>query len=530
MSPPEWLTRPSSVVFSGALKKKSETTILGRHTWNVRFFVLFQHTGILGYWVNKNDFAKGIPARGAISVDRIVKVDLLDPKKRRFNLAMEQGSHTHMLQATTPAEFDSWVKHLQDYPKGSLKTLAPEEQGVRKSYDALELYGVCRELAATPFAVRFTPAQLRSLASFLTPHTYAQGESIFKPDVGGSASQTPTAVPRQSSHSVSTDEWKQPVRQASHTLDRTQRTAKHAVFYQIVNGDVALSAIDPTQDLNKLSVLTYRRGAKECVDASSLHGHMRLVRGVVAPSSNSCSTLQMSSSDLEEFLRAADPKLAQFTRTALGYEVTNVLTNVQLFNGCRPELLQALGCMFRHVALSEGEVLFKEGSPGARMYILVSGECKGSVHMADGTERVLHRYVANETIALNSLVLEMPRTMTVTATSDAVLMEMREAEWAQLWNMLPPWTQKTISVFVKEETVLSFKRYNVPFFMAIPEPKMTVLASLCMLTIHEAGFVIAKQGEVGDKFFLLAHGACSVTKHVEGESKEMEVGDRKSVV
>jgi CRP-like cAMP-binding protein len=75
---------------------------------------------------------------------------------------------------------------------------------------------------------------------------------------------------------------------------------------------------------------------------------------------------------------------------------------------------------------------------------------------------------------------------------------------------------------VKEATVLSFKRYEVPFFVAIPEPKMTVLAGLCVLSITEPGFVVARQGEVGDKFVVLAHGNCTVTKTI-GET-EMEVG------
>jgi CRP-like cAMP-binding protein len=531
---PEWLTTQNpALMMSGNMKKKSETTILSRHTWNVRFFALFQHTGILSYWLNKNDFAKGIPARGVVSVDRISKVDLVDPKKRRFNIVMEQGARVYMLQAVTVPEYDLWIKNLQEYEKGRMKLLTPEEKNVRKSPAPIELYNFCRELGYSPLAIRFTPAQMRSFASFFTSHTYAKGESIFKLTATLDVPVlTPTATAsRHASHTLGKeDEWKHTVRQTSSSLDRSSHGFTHSVnlpvYYHIVNGEVALSAIDPTQELNKLAVMSYQRLAKECVDAASLQGHLRLVRAVVPHSANSCTTLQISSADLDEFLRGMDSSLVRFVRTVMGYEIATVLTNVALFNGCRPELLQTLGCMFRHVVLEAGDILFREGSTPDRMYIVVEGECKGAVSFPDGSEKVLMKFVAHDSICIGGLVLDMPRTLTVTAVTDVILMELRRGEWTQLWNMLPSWTQKAISTYVKEITVLSFKRYSVPFFVAIPEPKMTVLANLCELSIKEPGYVIAKQGEVGDKFFLLAHGTCTVTKRVDegDESKEMEVG------
>lgn len=533
LSPPEWLTTLNQpVALSGGIKKKSETTILGRHTWNLRFFALYQYTGILSYWLNKNDFLKGIPARGVISVDRISKLDLVDPKKKRLNIVMEQGANVYMLQAVSAADYDMWIKGLQDYEKGRMKLLTTEEKSVRKTPGPAELYEFCRELGYSPFASRFTPTQMRSFASYFTSHTYAKGESIFKQSsstADAPVCATPTATSaRHTSYTVGKeDEWKHAARPASSSLDRSAHTTAGGlpVYYQILSGEVALSAIDPTQELNKLAVMTFYRGVKDCVDAASVQGQMRLVRAVVAPSAASCTTLQISSDDFDDFLRGMDPKLVRFVRTVLGYEISAVLTNVPLFKGCRPELLQTVGCMFRHVVLEEGDVLFREGSPPDRLYIVVEGECRGTVRFADGSEKVLNKFAAYDTIALNSLVLEMPRTLTVTAVTKVVLMELRKAEWTHFWTMIPSWTQKAINTFVKEATVLSFKRYSVPFFVAIPEPKMTVLAKLCELSITDPGHVIAKQGQVGDKFFLLAHGTCTVTKLVEdSDSKEMEVG------
>ena len=72
----------------------------------------------------------------------------------------------------------------------------------------------------------------------------------------------------------------------------------------------------------------------------------------------------------------------------------------------------------RHVALAEGEVLFRQGDPSDVVYVIDSGTLDVSVARSDGTEEVLARLGPGQHVGELGPLLGLQRSATARATSD----------------------------------------------------------------------------------------------------------------
>ena len=102
--------------------------------------------------------------------------------------------------------------------------------------------------------------------------------------------------------------------------------------------------------------------------------------------------------------------------------VDDALMHAPLFAALDPEGAAALRASLIERAMSKGEVLFAEGDPGDRMYVILEGKVKLGRTSSDGRESLLLILGPGEMFGELSLFDPGPRTSTATALTDAVVL------------------------------------------------------------------------------------------------------------
>jgi CRP/FNR family transcriptional regulator, cyclic AMP receptor protein len=102
--------------------------------------------------------------------------------------------------------------------------------------------------------------------------------------------------------------------------------------------------------------------------------------------------------------------------------VDDVLRYAPLFAALDEEAATALRSSMAEVTLERGQVLFREGEPGDRLYVVVEGKIKLGRTSADGRENLLAVLGPGEMFGELSLFDPGPRTATATGVTDSALM------------------------------------------------------------------------------------------------------------
>src|SRR5674476_701545 len=105
----------------------------------------------------------------------------------------------------------------------------------------------------------------------------------------------------------------------------------------------------------------------------------------------------------------------------------DVVLSAPLFSSIDPEAAGALRATMTLVTLERGDVLFREGEPGDRLYVIATGKVKVGRRAPDGRENLLAVLGPGEMIGELSLFDPGARTATATAVADTSLYELEHS-------------------------------------------------------------------------------------------------------
>jgi len=106
----------------------------------------------------------------------------------------------------------------------------------------------------------------------------------------------------------------------------------------------------------------------------------------------------------------------------------DVVLSAPLFADIDPENSRALIESMNPVAFARGDVLFHEGDPGDRLFVIRSGKIKLGRRSSDGRENLLSIQGPGEMFGELSLFDPGPRTATATVVADAELVELAHTD------------------------------------------------------------------------------------------------------
>lgn len=98
--------------------------------------------------------------------------------------------------------------------------------------------------------------------------------------------------------------------------------------------------------------------------------------------------------------------------------------------------IEAVRGRVRWLQLAGGETLIRQGEPGDALYLLVSGRLRVYIE-ADGQQRVVREISRGEVVGEMSLITEEPRSATLVAIRDSVLVSLGKEDFAQLQAASP---------------------------------------------------------------------------------------------
>jgi CRP-like cAMP-binding protein len=109
-----------------------------------------------------------------------------------------------------------------------------------------------------------------------------------------------------------------------------------------------------------------------------------------------------------------------------------LLRHVKLFGLCTDKELADIASLGDEMTLKQGDVLTKEGTPGAECFVVISGEAEATVR-----GEPIARLGAGEVIGEMALLDTAPRTATVTALTEMELFVLEPRSFSDLLDRHP---------------------------------------------------------------------------------------------
>ena len=114
-----------------------------------------------------------------------------------------------------------------------------------------------------------------------------------------------------------------------------------------------------------------------------------------------------------------------------------VVLESPMFQGMPAQETAALTSRLKEIELTRGDVLFREGEPGDRLYIVGSGKIKLGRRALDGRENLLAILGPGEMLGELTLFDPGNRTATATAVADTTVYELDHADMIDWINLHP---------------------------------------------------------------------------------------------
>lgn len=115
---------------------------------------------------------------------------------------------------------------------------------------------------------------------------------------------------------------------------------------------------------------------------------------------------------------------------------TAALRKIPLFRGVDDQKLRLLAFMSERTRFEAGENLMEEGAYGDVAYIILSGAADVLVHSPSG-EQLVATVGENDFVGEIAILIDVPRTATVRATSQLVALAIQKDQFFKMLNNFP---------------------------------------------------------------------------------------------
>nr|WP_225954276.1 Crp/Fnr family transcriptional regulator [Kibdelosporangium phytohabitans] len=132
-----------------------------------------------------------------------------------------------------------------------------------------------------------------------------------------------------------------------------------------------------------------------------------------------------------------------------GTSVDETLARAGIFQGVEPAAAEALSQTLENVEFPRGHVIFAEGEPGDRLYIILSGKVKLGRKSPDGRENLLGIFGPSDMFGELSIFDPGPRTSTATTVTEVRAVTMGRPELRQWIATRPEIAEQLLRVVAR---------------------------------------------------------------------------------
>lgn len=167
---------------------------------------------------------------------------------------------------------------------------------------------------------------------------------------------------------------------------------------------------------------------------------------------------------------------------------------------------------------SAGEVIFEQGEPGEKFYIVYSGKVRIVKKTEDQKEVSLGLRTKGDHFGETALIQEDTRNATARCTEDSILLEIDRAEF-NTYLFAQPALREYFDKFIKNTSIHQFLKTCTNLSDASPKD-LQELARQLTPEFFNANDVVFRQGANPDKFYLVETGKLKVVRW-EGDEQEV---------
>jgi len=193
--------------------------------------------------------------------------------------------------------------------------------------------------------------------------------------------------------------------------------------------------------------------------------------------------------------------------------IQKVLAGSFLFSALEEKDMGVILDAVKEVIVEPEQKIIQQGDNGDFMFIVESGKLECWVKMKDGEEKMVKDVGAGDNFGELALLYNCARAATVKATEKAVC-----------WQL----DRETFNHIVKDAAAKKREQYEgffnkVPLLNSVDAYGRSQVADALQTEKKDAGVDIIKQGEKGDKFYIIQSGECEARKTGDGADMVMSL-------
>ena len=251
---------------------------------------------------------------------------------------------------------------------------------------------------------------------------------------------------------------------------------------------------------------------------------------------------------LEGFL-GRHQELAEPINAIMKSHIQCLLSPLPFLSSVKDSQLRLLAAMCRYEAFDANQTVFEENTFGSKLYIVLDGEAAimSCVNNTRNNAQQLCRSLELEKVSGSflesktdkngmielatvksgdyfgetALIADIPRTTTVKTKTKALFVTVDKLDFANFFKVCP--IKESMMKVTIERMLDKLSTLSIPFLSGIPEEKFKDLRDSAKLHELSNGEVVFKQGDHGDRFYIVVHGQVKIETRTTIDEKEVSL-------
>jgi putative peptide zinc metalloprotease protein len=194
-----------------------------------------------------------------------------------------------------------------------------------------------------------------------------------------------------------------------------------------------------------------------------------------------------------------------------------LLDRVSLFMNATYDDLRPIASALRSHQYAVGETIIRQGEPGHEFFIIESGKVQVWVQNEDMEPQHVNSLSSGQHFGEAALITNAPRNATIIAETPVTLLSLEREDFDALVKHHLEFA-KNIKANIQAKWVLR----NMPIFDELDAMELNYLASKLRTETFRTGETVIRQGDIGEKFYIVNSGELRILGDMNGEILELD--------